>query len=129
MIIVTFRQKCLIKHNYFVCKDAQTFADDGNQKKSECILPSLFLKALSSVNLPFLYKSCYFCHLLTSYKSFQNKESRGIYLEGKCGAQAVYFCVLQNLPKDRMCLCLPFASGRGKEGGGKVPRTDSDFGI
>lgn len=49
-------------------------------------------------------------------KSFPNKESGGIYLEGKRGAQAVYFCVHQNVPKDRMCLCLLVVSGRrGKE--------------
>lgn len=33
MIIVTFGQKCLIKCNYFVCKDAKPIADDGERKK------------------------------------------------------------------------------------------------
>jgi len=66
MIIVTFGQECLITHKIIMFKNAQTFADCGEQEKSKCILPRLFLKALSSVHLPFLYKSCYFCHLLNS---------------------------------------------------------------
>lgn len=38
VVIVTFRQKCLIKCNYFVCGDAPTFADYEEQRKKKGVV-------------------------------------------------------------------------------------------
>lgn len=52
MVIVTFGQKGLINHKYFVCKDSQTSADYKVGGKKVYVF-EIILKALHLVYLPF----------------------------------------------------------------------------
>lgn len=53
MVIVTFGQKGLINHKYFVCKDSQTSADYKVGEKKSVYVVEIILKALHLVYLPF----------------------------------------------------------------------------